>query len=136
MKVRISEGEKGKVKKSFKSNCESIAIRLTSSDLTGEQVIAITKSQLGRLMKAYAAKKGMTIKMSRRQMACKIKIEGGILQILARFIPFLTGTVLPALRVGTLSGLASTGVQKLIGNGLFLKCVVCVRLTLMGVGCT
>ena len=36
-------------------------------------------------------------------------------------IPFLTRTVLPALRVGTLSGLASTGVQKLIGNVLYLK---------------
>ena len=36
-------------------------------------------------------------------------------------IPFLTGTVLPALGVGALSGLASTGVQKLIGNGWYLK---------------
>ena len=36
-------------------------------------------------------------------------------------IPFLTGTVLSAFGVGALSGLASTGVQKLIGNGLYLK---------------
>ena len=36
-------------------------------------------------------------------------------------ISFLTGTVLPALGVGALSGLASTGVQKLIENGLYLK---------------
>ena len=36
-------------------------------------------------------------------------------------IPFLTGTVLPALGVGALSGVASSGVQKLIGNGLYLK---------------
>ena len=36
-------------------------------------------------------------------------------------IPFLSGTVLPALGVEALSGLASTGVQKLIGNGLYLK---------------
>ena len=36
-------------------------------------------------------------------------------------ISFLTGTVLPSLGVGALSGLASTGVQKLIGNGLYLK---------------
>ena len=41
--------------------------------------------------------------------------------MLAGLIPFLTGTVLPALGVGELSGLASTGVLKLIGNGLFLK---------------
>ena len=36
-------------------------------------------------------------------------------------MPFLTGTVLPALGVGALSGLASTRVQKLIGHGLYLK---------------
>ena len=36
-------------------------------------------------------------------------------------IPFLTGTVLPALGVGALSELARSGVQKLIGNGLYLK---------------
>ena len=36
-------------------------------------------------------------------------------------IPFITGTVLTALGVGALSGLASTGVQTLIGNGLYLK---------------
>ena len=36
-------------------------------------------------------------------------------------IPFLTGTVLPALGVEALSGLASTGVQKLFGYGLYLK---------------
>ena len=34
-------------------------------------------------------------------------------------ISFLTETVLPALGVGALSGLASMGIQ--IGNGLYLK---------------
>ena len=50
-----------------------------------------------------------------------MKIEGGFLSALAGLIPFLTGTVLQALGVGALSVLASTGVQKLIGNGLYLK---------------
>ena len=50
-----------------------------------------------------------------------MKIEGGILPALAGLIPFITGTVLPALGVGALSGRASTGVQKIIGNGLFLN---------------
>ena len=40
-----------------------------------------------------------------------MKIEGEFLTALAGLIPFLTGTVLPALGVGALSGLASTGVQ-------------------------
>ena len=48
-------------------------------------------------------------------------IEGGLLPALAGLIPFLTRTVLPPLGVGPLSGLASSGVQKLVGNGLYLK---------------
>ena len=74
VKVRISEGQKVKLKKAFESNCESIAIRLTSTDLNSEDVIAITKSQLGILRKAYEANKGTTIKMSRRQLAYNMKI--------------------------------------------------------------
>ena len=50
-----------------------------------------------------------------------MKIEGRFLPALAVLIPFLTGTILPALGVGALSGRASTGVQKLIRNGLHLK---------------
>ena len=58
-KMRISEGQKDKLKKAF----ESIAIRFKFSDLHGEDVIAITKSQLDRLVEAYEKKKGMTIRM-------------------------------------------------------------------------
>ena len=72
-------------------------------------------------MKAYEEKKGITIKMSKTQLAHNSKIEGGFLPALAALIPFITGTVLPALGVGALSGLTSSGVQKLIGNGLYLK---------------
>ena len=50
-----------------------------------------------------------------------MKIEGGFLSALTRLIPLLTGTVLPALGVGALSGLARMGVQQLIGNGLYQK---------------
>ena len=121
VKVRISKGQNDKLKNAFETNCESIANRLTSTDLNGGYVIFITKSQLGRLKKAYEANKGMTIKMSRRQLSNIMKIEGGFLPMLAGLIPFLTGIVLPALAVWTLLGLASTAVQKLIGNGLYLK---------------
>ena len=72
-------------------------------------------------MKAYEEKKGITIRMSKTQLAHNSKIEGGFLPALAGLIPFLTGTVLSALGVGSLSGLASSGVQKLIRNGLYLK---------------
>ena len=56
-KMRISEGQKDKRKKAFKSNCESITIRFTFSDLHREDVIALTKSQLDRLVETYEEKK-------------------------------------------------------------------------------
>ena len=59
--------------------------------------------------------------MSRQQLVYNMKIERRFLPMLAGLIPFLAGTALPALLVGALSGLVSTGVQKLIGNGLYLK---------------
>ena len=114
--MRISEGQKDKLKKAFESNCKSITIHLTFSGLHDEDVIAITKSQLDRLLKAYEIKKGMTVKMSKTQLAYNMKIEGGFLPMLAELIPFL-----PALGVGAFSGLASTGVKKLIGHELYLK---------------
>ena len=61
-KVRISEGQKDKLKKAIESNCNSITIRLTFSDPRGEDVIVITHSQLDRLVEAYEEKKGVTIK--------------------------------------------------------------------------
>ena len=53
------------------------------------------------------------------------KVEGGFLGLLAglaaRALPMLAKIVLPALGVGALSRLASSGVQKAIGSVLYLK---------------
>ena len=119
--IRISESNKYKLKKAFESNCKSITIHLLFSELHGEDVIAITNPQLDRLVKAYEETKGMTIRMSKTQLAHNMQIEGRFLPALTGLILFLTGTVLPALGVVTLSGMASTGIKRLIGNGLYLK---------------
>ena len=65
-KMRISQVQKDKLKKAFESNCDAITIRLTFSDLHAEDVIDLTNSQLDRLVKPYEEKKGMTIRMSKR----------------------------------------------------------------------
>ncbi len=125
VKVRISEGQKQSLRKALQSGSSGISIRLAHEDLSGEDVIALTKAQLSKLAEAYQSRKGMTIKMSKTQLAHNMKIEGGFLPMLAGLasciLPVITGTVLPALATGALSGLASTGVSKLMGNGLYLK---------------
>ena len=63
VKTRISEGQKDKLKKAFDSNSKSITIRFKFSDLHGENIIALTNSQVDRLVGAYEEKKGMKIRM-------------------------------------------------------------------------
>ena len=68
--------------------------------------------------------------MSKSQLAHNKKVEGGFLGMLAslaaRALPMLAKTVLPALGVGALTGLASSGVQKVMGQGLYIKKGGCV----------
>ena len=63
--------------------------------------------------------------MSSNQLKHNKKIESGFLGLLAglaaRALIMVARTVLLALGVGALSGLASSGVQKAMGSGLYLK---------------
>ena len=124
-KVNISEGQKEKLQHAIKANCSAVSIRLGHEDLKGNDILAVTESQAKKLAKAYENGKGTTIRMSSRQLKHNTKVEGGFLGFLAglaaRALPVLAKTVLPALGVGALSGLTSTGVQKAMGSGLYLK---------------
>ena len=68
--------------------------------------------------------------MTSKQLKHKTKIEGGFLGLLAGLaagaIPMLAKTVIPALGVGALSRLASSGVQKAMGSDLYLKKGGCI----------
>ena len=127
--VNISEGQKRKLKRALKVG-EPTSIRLTYEDLIGNDDLYLTKSQIDKIKKAYAGGKGVTINMSKAQLDHNKKVEGGFLGLLARLamraLPILTKTVLPALGVGALTGLASSGVQKVMGQGLYLKKGGCV----------
>ena len=129
VKVNISEGQRQKIRQALQ-NGGPVSIRLSHEDLNGEDVLGLTKSQVNKLAKAYETGKGMTIKMSATQVKNNLKVEGGFLGMLAglaaRALPMLAKSVLPALGVGALSGLASSGVQKVLGNGLFLKKGGCI----------
>ena len=68
--------------------------------------------------------------MTSKQLKHNTKIEGGFLGLLAglatRALPLVAKIVLAASGVGGLSGLASSGVQKAMGSGLYLKKGGCV----------
>ena len=125
VKVKISEWQKEKLQHALKANCPTISIRLNHEDLNGNDILAVTRSQAKKLSKAHEDVKGITIRMSSKQLKHNMKVEGGFLGLLAglaaRAIPMLAKTVLPALGVGALSGLASSGVQKAMGSGFTLR---------------
>ena len=95
---------------------KTISIRLNHEDLNGNDILAVTRSQAKKMAKAYEDGKGITIRLTSIQLKCNMKTEGGFLGLLAglaaRALPMVAKTVLPALGVGALSGLASSGVQK------------------------
>ena len=127
--VNISEGQKRKLRNALQVG-GPVSIRLGHEDFDGDDVIALTNSQVNKIRKAYEGGKGATIKMSKAQLDHNMKVEGGFLGLLARLamraLPILTKTVLPAIGVGALTGLASSGVQKVMGQGLYLKKGGCV----------
>ena len=138
VKVNISEGQKQKLQTALQVG-GPVSIRLTYEDLNGGDVLALTNSQVNKITNAYEGGKGVTIKMSKTQLVHNMKVEGGFLGLLARaaartiapilsktVLPFIAKTVLPALGVGALTGLASSGVQKVMGQGLYLKKGGCV----------
>ena len=125
VKVNISEWQKEKLQHTIKASCPRVSIRLEHEDLQGNDIIAITNLQAKQIGKAHENGKGITIRMTSKELKHNTKIEGGFLGLLAglaaRALPMVAKTVLPALGVGALSRLASSGVQKARGSGLYLK---------------
>ena len=127
--VNLSENQINKLQQAVNANCAATSIKLGYDDLDGEHTIFLTNAQYNKLQNARDHGKGLTVRMSSKQLKHNVKTEGGFLGALlgtaARVVgPALMGVakkVLPHLATGALSGLASTGVSKLFGNGLYLK---------------
>ena len=130
--VNLSENQINKLKQAINANCTATSIKLGYDDLDGDHTIFITNGQFNKLQNARDRGKGLTIRMSSRQLKHNVKTEGGFLGAILPALgavarvagPALMGVakkVLPHLATGALSGLASTGVSKLFGNGLYLK---------------
>ena len=130
--VNLSDNQINKLKQAINANCTATSIKLGYDDLDGDHTIFITNGQFNKLQNARDRGKGLTIRMSSRQLKHNVKTEGGFLGAILPALgavarvagPALMGVakkVLPHLATGALSGLASTGVSKLFGNGLYLK---------------
>ena len=130
--VNLTENQIQKLRQSINANCSAMSLKLSNDDLDGDHTLFLTNAQYNKLQNAKNRGKGLTIRMSSRQLKHNVKTEGGFLGAL---LPVLAGVgravapaviglakkAIPALATGALSGLASTGVSKIFGNGLYLK---------------
>ena len=130
--VNLTENQIQKLRQSLNANCSATSLKLGNDDLDGDHTLFLTNAQYNKLQNAKNRGKGLTIRMSSRQLKHNVKTEGGFLGALLPVLagvgravaPALMGVAkkaLPALATGALSGLASTGVSKIFGNGLYLK---------------
>ena len=87
-------------------------------------MLFLTDAQYKKFEKARNNNRGITINMGLKQLRHNRK-EGGFLGAILPAIAGVARAALPAigkaLGVGALSGLASSGVSKILGNGVYLK---------------
>ena len=130
--VNLTENQIQKLRQAVNANCAATSIKISYDDLDGDHTIFLTNTQHKKLENARELGKGLTIRMSSRQLKHNVKTHGGFLGALLPMLagvgravaPALLGVAkkaVPALATGALSGLASTGVSKLFGDGLYLK---------------
>ena len=130
--VNLTENQIQKLRQAINANCAATSIKIGADDLDGDHKIFLTKAQHNKLQNARGRGKGLTIRMSSRQLKHNVKTQGSFLgallpaigavgRVVAPAVMGLAKKAIPALATGALSGLASTGVSKLFGNGLYLK---------------
>ena len=129
--VNLSENQINKLRHAINANCEATSIKLGADDLDGDHTIFIMNGQYNKLQNARNRGKGFTVRMSSRQLKYNTKaggfigallpMLGTVARVAAPALMGLAKKAVPALATGALSGLASTGVSKLFGNGLYLK---------------
>ena len=117
--VKLSADQKKKLAKAL-SNKSSITLRLTKSDLTGNDMLMLTATQLKRIKKAMTNKTGVDLKISKTQIRSVIQKGGSLwnslLNLGMRALPYASKAV-PALATGAIQALGSLGVDKIFGRG-------------------
>ena len=130
--INLTENQMQKLRQAVNANCSATSIKINADDLDGDHTIFLTNAQYRKLENAREQGKGLTVKMSSKQLKHNVKTQGGFLGALLPMLgsvakaaaPIainLAKKAVPALATGALSGLASSGVGKLFGDGLYLK---------------
>ena len=121
--LKLTDGQKQKLLQSYQKRVP-LTLRLKNNQLSGNDEVFLTKTQVNRIEKSKRDGTGTDIKISQAGIR---KQEGGSIisslmpmmsKVGAMALPWLSKAAAP-LVTGSLSGLSSLGVNKLFGNGIF-----------------
>ena len=124
--VKLSDNQKRSLASPMNSK-SPLTLRIKNTNLTGNDELMLTKTQLKRIQKSLTNGTGADIKISKTQIR-KVAKQGGNLftslaSLGAKVLPYaLKGLskAVPALATGAVSALGSLGVDKIFGKGMHI----------------
>lgn len=111
IKVSLSDNQKKSVATANKKR-ETITLRLSKDDLTGNDVLYFPKNTVNRLEKNRKLNKGMDIKLAKTNI--RKQVASGILSSLLPLARTLAPTIGKTLGLSALAGLASEGASQIV----------------------
>ena len=76
LNVNLTENQIQKLRQAINANCSATSIKIGKDDLDGDHTIFLTKAQYNKLQNAKDRGKGITIRMSSRQLKHNVKTQG------------------------------------------------------------
>ena len=124
--VNLSDNQKRSL--AFAMNSKSpLTLRIKHGNLTGNDELMLTKTQLKRIQKSLNNGTGVDIKISKTQIRKVAKQGGSLFSTLAslgaRVLPYAVkglSKAAPALATGAVSALGSLGIDKIFGKGMHI----------------
>ena len=71
--VNLTDNQVQKLRQAINANCAATSIKIGVDDLDGDHTIFLTKAQINKLENARERGKGLTIRMSSRQLKHNVK---------------------------------------------------------------
>ena len=125
-KVNLTDNQKRSLASAM-NNRTPLTLRLKHSNLSGNDELMLTKTQLKRIQKPLNDGTGVDIKINKTQIR-KVAKQGGNLftslaSLGARVLPYAVkglSKAVPALATGAVSALGSLGIDEIFGKGMHI----------------
>ena len=122
--VNLTDNQKRSLASAI-NNRTPLTLRIKHSNLSGNDELMLTTTQLKRIQKSLANGTGVDIKISKTQIRKVAKQGGNLFSSLAslgaRVLPYAVkglSKAVPALATGAVSALGSLGIDKIFGKGI------------------